>query len=136
MDRYFTIILVASAAFLSGCATSVYREAPVSTAPPALTLAQIKEMSAKGVSDETILNSLRATRGIYRLTSAEIIELQDAKVSQPVIDYLLSTPQLYPPPRVIYRYNYYPVAPYWHYDWHWDWHHDYHYGWGHHGFHH
>lgn len=134
MKSLLATMLLVAAAFLSGCATTVYREPPrpIVAPPPALTLAQVKEMSAKGVSDDTILNALRASRAVYQLTSADVKDLQDAKVSQAAIDYLLSTPQLYPPTRVIYRsYYYYPVYPYWHYDWHGDWHHDFH-----HDFHH
>ena len=132
-------ILMLAGLFLSGCATrTVYREVPVATAPsPALTISQIKEMSAKGISDETILSALRASRSVYKLTSKDVTELQEAKVSQPVIDYLLATPQLIPtpPPAPRYRYYYYyPLWPYWHHDWHSDFHHDWHHG-GHHGHH-
>jgi hypothetical protein len=135
MNRFVSILLIAAALFVSGCATGrVYREGPVVAAPPALTLAQIKEMTAKGVSDDTILSALRASRAVYRLTSADVLDLQQANVSQAVIDYLLSTPQLYPPQRAVrYRtyYYYYDPWPYW---WWHDgyWHHD----WHHHGFHH
>lgn len=123
-----------------GCATRPTRDPPVACPPqppPALTLAQIKEMSAKGVSDDTILNALRASRAVYQLTADDVQDLQNAKVSKAVIDYLLSTPQLYPAGSVRYRYYYYyPVFPYWwHHDWHWDWHHDFHHDF-HHGYHH
>ncbi len=135
MNRFFTAILIVAAAFVSGCATeTVYREPPAVTAPPALTLAQIKEMTTKGVSDETTLSALRASRAVYRLTSQDVTDLQEAKVSQAVIDYLLSTPQFYPPqpaPRYrTYYYSYPPPWPYWYYDWHWHggWHHDFHRG--------
>lgn len=134
MNRLFIVIMIVAATFVSGCATeTVYREPPVITAPPALTLAQIKEMTAKGVSDETILSALRSSRAIYWLTSQDVTDLQEAKVSQGVIDYLLSTPQLYsqqPVPRYRTYYYYPPPWPYWYYDWHWHWgwHHDFHHG--------
>lgn len=133
MNRFLSIILIAAAAFLSGCATGrVYREGPGGATPPAVTLAQIKEMTAKGVSDETILSTLRASRSVYKLTSSDVLDLQQANVSQTVIDYLLTTPQFYPPPR--YRTYYYPPPwPYWYPygGWHFDWHHDFHHS-GHH----
>lgn len=114
-----------------GCATRSTRDPPVAllpALPPALTLAQIKEMSAKGVSDDTILNALRASRAVYQLTTDDVKDLQDAKVRKAVIDYLLSTPQLYPATSVRHRYYYYyPIYPYWwHHDFHHDFHHDYH----------
>lgn len=139
MNIFISSLWLAAAVFLSGCATeTVYREVPVPTAASVLTLAQIKEMTARGVSDETILSALRASRAVYRLTSQDVLDLQEAKVSQAVIDYLLSTPQLYAQQTPVrYRYYYYPPPwpyPYW-YDWHWhfDWHHDFHHG--HHGHH-
>lgn len=114
MKTFFTVMLLVAAAFVSGCATrTVYRELPVVSAPPALTLVQIKEMAAKGVSDETILNALRASRAVYRLTSKDVMELQEAKASQPIIDYLLSTPLLYKDDLLRSRayYYYWPSYP-------------------------
>ena len=133
-----SLLLLTGAISFSGCAATVYREVPVSAAPPALTLAQIKEMTARGVSDETILSALQASGAVYNLTSKDVMELQEAKVSPAVMDYLLTAPQLYsrPPPRYRYYYYYPPWPyPYWSYDWHWhsDWHHDFHHG--HHGHH-
>ena len=125
MKSLLAATLTAAAAFLSGCATTVYREPPpaIVTAPPARTLAQIKEMTARGVSDETILSALRASRAVYKLTSKDVMDLQEAKVSPAVIDYLLATPQAYPPrPATRYRTYYYyppPLWPYPYYDWHW-----------------
>ena len=68
-------------------------------------MAELKEMSAKGVADETIIGALRATRAAYYLKSEHVIDLQQAGVSREVIDYLLSTPQLFPPlPPGVYAY--------------------------------
>jgi uncharacterized protein YceK len=135
MKSFFAFaLLLATVLFLSGCATTAYREAPVAAAPAALTLAQIKEMTARGVSDDTILSALRASRAVYRLTSKDVLDLQEAKVSPAVIDYLLSTPQFYPPqptPRYRSYYYYYPPPwPYWYpyWGWHYDWHFDFHHG--------
>lgn len=129
------ILIVAGASFLSGCATRVYREVPEAALPPGLTLAQIKEMASRGVGEETILSALRASRAVYRLNSKDVVELQEAGVSQAVIDYLLSTPRLDPPPpppRIrAYYYFYYDPWPYWWgHDWYWhyDWHHGFHHG--------
>lgn len=141
MNRFLALILMVASALLGGCATeTVYRQPPVVAVPPALTLAQIKEMTARGVSDETILSALRASRAVYKLTSKDVMELQEAKVSPTVIDYLLTTPQAQPAPPPRYRYSYYayPPWPYWYHDWDWhlDWHHDFHHGHhGHHGHH-
>lgn len=116
------------------------------TPPPVanvLRLADIKEMGAKGVSEQTMLNVLRASRAIYTLTTKDVAELQEANVSRAVVDYLLSTPLLYKDDLLRSRayYYYWPSYPgYWHWshhDFHHDVHHyDSHHSYGHHGSHH
>jgi len=95
-----------------------------------LSLAEIREMSAKGVSEATILTAVRASRAVYQLSAQDISALQEAGVSQAVIDYLLKTPELYKAERRVYRTYYYsPPPPYWY------WHDSFWYG-GHYGWHH
>lgn len=132
MMKLALLPLLLSAALLSGCATSheVSAPAPAASLPRPLSLAEIREMSARGVSEETILTALRASRAVYQLSAQEISALQEAGVSQAVIDYLLKTPELYKAGRRIYRtYYYYPPPTYWY------WHDPFWYG-GHYGWHH
>ncbi len=99
------------------------------TPPPVanvLSVADIKEMAGKGVSEQTILNVLRSSRAIYTLTTQDVTELQEAKVSRAVTDYLLSTPLLYKDDLLRYRANYY-YSPYYPGYWNWSFH-DYHHG--------
>lgn len=103
-------------------------------APPpvanVLSLADLKEMAAKGVGELTILNVLRASRAIYTLTAKDVAELQAAMVSVAVVDYLLSTPLLYKDDLLRTRAYYYyaPAYPgYWHWSHH-DSHHSYRHG--------
>jgi hypothetical protein len=63
-----------------------------------LGLADIKALAKAGVSDEVILSQIRNSHVVYRLTTAEIIDLKDAGVSNRVIDFMINTPSLYPPP--------------------------------------
>jgi outer membrane lipoprotein SlyB len=63
-----------------------------------LGLADIKALSRAGISDEVIISQIRNSRTAYRLTTAEIIDLKNAGVSQRVIDFMINTPSLYPPP--------------------------------------
>ena len=63
-----------------------------------LGLADIKAFSAARVSDEVIISQIRNSRTVYRLTTAEIIDLKNSGVSQRVIDFMINTPSLYPPP--------------------------------------
>lgn len=106
--------------------------------PKALTLAEIKEMAGKGVSNETILNALRVSGAVYILTTKEVNALQQAKVSETIIDYLLATPRRLPERDRPWP-GYYPL--YWpslYHDRHSSFYHDYHPSYSHgasHGFH-
>lgn len=86
--------------------------------PKALTLAEIKEMASKDVSDGAVVKALQASGAVYILTTKEVIALQQAKVSETIIDYLLATPR-----QLRERENawpvYYPLYwPSFHYDHH------------------
>jgi len=72
-----------------------------------LGLADIKALAKAGISDEVIISQIRNSRVVYRLTTAEIIDLKDAGVSNRVIDFMINTPSLYPPPPPRSRYYYY-----------------------------
>ncbi|HUJ08708.1 MAG TPA: glycine zipper domain-containing protein [Verrucomicrobiae bacterium] len=70
-----------------------------------LGLADIKALAKAGISDEVIISQIRNSHVVYRLTTAEIIDLKDAGVSNRVIDFMINTPSLYPPsPRPRYYY--------------------------------
>lgn len=133
MKSLVLLPLLLAAALLSGCAT--YQEAPspgtAANLPRPLSLAEIREMSARGVSEETILTALRASRAVYWLSAPDIGALQETRVSPAVIDYLLKTPELYKaePPRYRTYYYYYPPPPYWYGRWGFGYY-------GHHGWHH
>jgi len=72
-----------------------------------LGLADIKALTKAGVSDEVVISQIRNSRVVYRLTTAEIIDLKDSGVSEKVIDFMINTPSLYPPPPPRPRYYYY-----------------------------
>jgi surface antigen len=63
-----------------------------------LGLADIKALSRAGISDEVIISQIRQSRTAYRLSTAEVLDLHEAGVSQRVIDFMINTPSLYPPP--------------------------------------
>jgi uncharacterized protein YcfJ len=69
----------------------------VDTGQP-LGLADIKALARAGVSDDIIISQIRNSRTVYRLSTAEIIDLKNAGVSNRVIDFMINTPSLYPPP--------------------------------------
>lgn len=57
-----------------------------------LGVADIKALAKAEISEEVIISQIRASRTVYRLTTAEIIELRDAGVSNRVIDFMINTP--------------------------------------------
>ncbi len=56
-----------------------------------LGITDVKAMAQAGVSDEVIISQIRATHSTYRLSSADIIDLNNARVSQKVIDFMVNT---------------------------------------------
>ncbi len=56
-----------------------------------LGLADIKAMAKAGVGDNVIISQIRATHSAYRLSAADIIDLNNAGVSQQVIDFMINT---------------------------------------------
>ena len=66
-----------------------------------LGVADIKALAKAGVSDEVIISQIRNSHTAYRLSTAEIIDLKDAGVSEHVIDVMIntaSTSSAAPPP--------------------------------------
>lgn len=56
-----------------------------------LTINDVIKLSQGGVSDDSIINYMRDTASSYNLSQAQIRRLQDAAVSQRVIDYMIDT---------------------------------------------
>ncbi len=63
-----------------------------------LTLEDIKALARVGVPDDLVIDYLGAIMAVYRLGSAQIVDLHTAGVSERLIDYLLHTPFAYPVP--------------------------------------
>ena len=56
-----------------------------------VSVADVKMLAKAGMSDEIILSHIRNAHATFRLSTAEIIELKDTGVSQPVIDFMINT---------------------------------------------
>jgi len=56
-----------------------------------MTVADIKTLAKGGLSEQVILSQIRSHHAVFHLTTAEIIELNDNKVSQKVIEFMIST---------------------------------------------
>lgn len=75
--------LVLLVVFLTGCA-SAPRPAP-------LTSAEIVQMSQRKISDDIIIERIRASGAVYRLSAAELVKLHDQGVSDPVLNAMQNT---------------------------------------------
>ncbi len=56
-----------------------------------LTLNDVIKLSQGGVNDSTILNYMQETESYYTLSQAQVRRLQDAGVSQRVIDFMVAS---------------------------------------------
>lgn len=56
-----------------------------------LSIADVKALAKAGISEDIIISQLRVSRSIYHLSTADIIDLRDAGVSNKVIDYMINT---------------------------------------------
>ena len=59
--------------------------------PEKLTINEIQKLAANGIDDDVIISKIRTTRSVYNLSTDDIISLNNAKVSQRVIDYMVKT---------------------------------------------
>jgi outer membrane lipoprotein SlyB len=57
-----------------------------------LNVADVKALAAAGVGDNVIISQIRNSHTVYHLSAADIIDLRNAGVSNPVIDFMINTP--------------------------------------------
>ena len=62
-----------------------------------LSLPDVKALAQARVSDDVIISQIRNSRTVYHLSAADIIDLQNAGLSQQVINFMINTPSLYGP---------------------------------------
>jgi hypothetical protein len=62
--------------------------------PQRFGVADVKALVQAGVSDEVIMSQIKNARVVYRLTTAEIIDLKESGVSERLIDFMINTPDL------------------------------------------
>lgn len=80
-----SLFLVASG-LLSGCAVLGFEQ----TKPP-VTVSEVVQMTQEGVPAETIIQRMRESKTVYRLNAAELAQLHDRGVADPVINYMQET---------------------------------------------
>ena len=124
MRRALQLLLPAAALWLTACGPTAQQRADLATVqesgvPQAvynkmaqgliLDVHDIKSLAAHRVPDDITLRYLRLKKTVYYLNVKDIESMRKGGVSDAVINYMLSTPELYP--RVQYV-NPYPY-PYW-----------------------
>jgi hypothetical protein len=57
-----------------------------------LAVADVESLAKAGIGDDLIISQIRNSRTVYHLTTADIIALKDAGVSNKIIDYMINTP--------------------------------------------
>lgn len=57
-----------------------------------LRASDIKALTHAGINDDIIISQIRNSRTIYHLSTADIINLKEAGVSEEVIDFMINTP--------------------------------------------
>ena len=81
-----TLIVLTYITLLSGCATLG------ATQPqPPVTVSEVIQMSKEGVPADTIIETMRDSDTVYRLTAAQLAELHEQGISDQVIDYMQQT---------------------------------------------
>ena len=57
-----------------------------------LSVADIKSLAQARIGDDVIISQIKNSRTVFRLSSADIIDLHNSGVSEKVIDYMINTP--------------------------------------------
>ena len=84
--RAATSLALAGGALLSGCA-------PVAFDPsrPPVTISEVVQLTKAAVPAEIIVNRMHASKTIYRLNAAQLAQLHDQGVADPVLNYMQET---------------------------------------------
>jgi hypothetical protein len=67
------------------------QEAARIVAPPAMTLDDVVALQRKGTAPDAIVARMREAGAAFRLTTADVLRLNQAKVPDSVIDFILNT---------------------------------------------
>jgi hypothetical protein len=77
---------LAGSALLSGCAAL-----GVNQSEQPVMVSEVIRMSKENVPAEIIVNKMRDSRAVYRLNAAQLAQLHDQGVSDPVLNYMQET---------------------------------------------
>jgi hypothetical protein len=77
---------LAGGALLSGCAAL-----GTDSVKPPVTISEVIQMSKENVPADTIINRMRETKAVYRLSATGLVQLHDQGVADPVLNYMQET---------------------------------------------
>jgi hypothetical protein len=81
-----TWLLLTCMTLLGGCATLAMDQST-----PPVTVSDVIHMSQEGVPAETILDHMRESKTVYRLTASQLAQLRGQGVANQVVDYMQQT---------------------------------------------
>ena len=79
------LALLICATLLSGCSTFGFKQ------PDPVTISQVIQMNKDGVPTDSIIKTMRDSDAVYRLTGAQLAELHDMGLPDPVLNYMQQT---------------------------------------------
>jgi hypothetical protein len=78
-------VLLIGATLLDGCSTFGFKQ------PDPVTISQVIQMNKDGVPTDSIIKAMRDSDAVYRLTAAQLAELHDMGLPDPVLNYMQQT---------------------------------------------
>jgi hypothetical protein len=79
-------MVLAGSALLSGCAAL-----GVDQSEHPVTVSEVIQMTQEGLPAEAIVEKMRDARSVYRLNAAELAQLHDRGVADPILNYMQRT---------------------------------------------
>jgi hypothetical protein len=81
-----TSLFLAGSGLLTGCAAVGLEQAK-----PPVSVSEVVQMTEEGIPAETIIQKIHDTKTVYRLNAAQLAQLHDRGVADPVINYMQQT---------------------------------------------
>jgi len=79
------LLVLICVALLSGCSAFGFKQ------PEPVTVGQVIQMNKDGMPADTIIKTMRDSDTVYRLTAAQLAQLHDMGVADPVLNYMQQT---------------------------------------------
>jgi len=81
-----TSVFLAGSALFGGCSTLGFEPSK-----PPVTVSEVIQMTQEGLPAEAIIEKMREAKSVYRLKAAELAQLHDRGVADPIINYMQQT---------------------------------------------